>query len=366
MPRLIRHRTLAIELQTFCCMRIAHVAPLYERVPPRLYGGTERVVSHLVEEQVARGHEVTLFASGDSRTSASIVAAVPRALRLDATASDQLAPHMIELSQVFDRAADFDIIHCHVDYLAFPFSRLVATPTVHTLHGRLDLPNTPAVMAHFDDVPVVSISDAQRRPVQDLPVTWAGTVYHGLPLETYPVGTGRGGYLAFLGRISPEKRPDLAIQAARRAGVPLRIAAKVDPVDRPYFEEEIEPLLNDPLVEYLGEIGDAEKAAFLGDAIALLFPIDWPEPFGLVMIEALACGTPVIARPCGSVGEIIVPGHTGLIADTVEGLAAAARRIEGIDRAACRREAETRFSVERMADDYEAIYARLEAGAALA
>lgn len=177
-------------------MRIAHVAPLYERVPPRLYGGTERVVSHLVEEQVARGHDVTLFASGDSRTSASIVAAVPRALRLDVTAPDQLAPHMIELSQVFDRAADFDIIHCHVDYLAFPFSRLVATPTVHTLHGRLDLPNTRAVMAHFDDVPVVSISDAQRRPVEDLPVTWAGTVYHGLPLETYPVGTGRGGYLA--------------------------------------------------------------------------------------------------------------------------------------------------------------------------
>ena len=358
--------TLAIALQIRKAMRIAHVAPLYERVPPRFYGGTERVVSHLVEEQVRRGWDVTLFASGDSRTSGSLVSAVPRALRLDTGGSDQLAPHVVELSQVFDRAGDFDLIHCHVDYLGFPFSRLVATPTVHTLHGRLDLPHTRAVLGHFDDVPLVSISDAQRCPVQDIAVTWAGTVHHGLPLDAYPVGTGCGGYLAFLGRISPEKRPDLAIRAARRAGMPLRMAAKVDPVDRTYFEQEIEPLLADPLVEYLGEIGDAEKPAFLGEAAALLFPIDWPEPFGLVMIEALACGTPVIARRCGSVPEIITPGHSGFIADTLDDLALAVRRLDRIDRAACRREAEARFSVGRMADGYEAIYERLEAGAQLA
>ena len=357
---------LAIALHIRKVMRIAHVAPLYERVPPRLYGGTERIVSFLVEEQVRRGWDVTLFASGDSRTGASLVAPVARALRLDAGAGDQLAPHVVELSQAFDRAGEFDLVHCHVDYLAFPFSRLVATPTVHTLHGRLDLPHTRAVLGYFDDVPLVSISDAQRRPVQDLALAWAGTVHHGLPLDTYPVGSGRGGYLAFLGRISPEKRPDLAIRAARRAGLPLRIAAKVDAVDRAYFEQEIEPLLADPLVEYVGEIGDAEKPAFLGEAAALLFPIDWPEPFGLVMIEALACGTPVIARRCGSVPEVIAPGCTGFIADTVDDLAQAIRRLDRIDRAACRRDAEARFSVARMADGYESVYERLEAGAELA
>ena len=347
-------------------MRIAHVAPLYERVPPALYGGTERVVSYLVEEQVRRGHEVTLFASGDSRTAASLVSPVPRALRLDDGVGDPLAPHMVELSQVFDRAEEFDLIHCHVDYLAFPFSRLVATPTLHTLHGRLDLPHLRPLLAHFDDVPLASISDAQRRPVEDLSLAWAGTVHHGLPLEDYPVGRGSGGYLAFLGRISPEKRPDLAIRAARRAGIPLRIAAKVDAVDRAYFEQEIEPLLGDPLIDFMGEIGDAEKPAFLGEATALIFPIDWPEPFGLVMIEALACGTPVIARACGSVPELIVPGRSGFIADTVDELALAARSVDRIDRAACRHEAEARFSAERMADGYEAVYERLEAGAQLA
>ncbi|HZP39005.1 MAG TPA: glycosyltransferase family 4 protein [Methylomirabilota bacterium] len=347
-------------------MRIAHVAPLYERVPPALYGGTERVVSHLVEEQVRRGHDVTLFASGDSRTAASLVAPVPRALRLDDGVADPLALHMVELSQVFERAEEFDLIHCHVDYLAFAFSRLVRTPTVHTLHGRLDLPYLRPLLAHFDDVPLVSISAAQRRPVEDLSLAWAGTVHHGVPLANYPLGRGGGGYLAFLGRISPEKRPDLAIRAARRAGIPLRIAAKVDRADREYFEREIEPLLDDPLVDYIGEIGDADKPAFLGDAVALILPIDWPEPFGLVMIEALAYGTPVIARPCGSVPELIVPGRTGFIADTVDELALAARSVDRIDRAACRREAEARFSVEHMADGYEAVYERLEAGAQLA
>ena len=347
-------------------MRIAHVAPLYERVPPRFYGGTERVVHHIVEEQVRRGHEVTLFASGDSRTSAAMVAPVPRALRLDVGVSDPLAPHIVELDQVFEHAEDFDLIHCHVDYLAFPFSRLVATPTVHTLHGRLDMPHTRMVMSHFDDVPLVSISDAQRRPLEDLDLAWAGTVHHGLPLDTYRPGAGRGGYLAFLGRISPEKRPDLAIAAAKRAGIPLRIAAKVDPVDRVYFEREIAPLLSDPLIDYLGEIGESDKPSFLGDAVGLLFPIDWPEPFGLVMIEALACGTPVIARPCGSVPEVITPGRTGFIADTVEEIAEAVRHLDRIERAACRREAEARFSAGRMVDGYEAIYEALEAGAQLA
>jgi glycosyltransferase involved in cell wall biosynthesis len=331
-----------------------------------LYGGTERVVYHLVEEQVRRGHEVTLFASGDSRSSADMVSPIPRALRLDLDASDTLAPHVVLMSQVFEQAEDFDLIHCHIDYMAFPFSRLVPTPTVHTLHGRLDMPQVRMVLRHFDDVPLVSISDSQRRPLDGLKLAWAGTVYHGLPMEEYPAGAGRGGYLAFLGRMSPEKRPDLAIAAAKQAGVPLRIAAKVDPVDRPYFEREIEPLLSDPLVEFIGEIGQADKSRFLGDAIGLLFPIDWPEPFGLVMIEAMACGTPVIARPLGSVPEVITPGRTGFIADSVDEIVEAVRHLDSIDRAVCREEAQARFSVARMVDDYDAIYEKLEAGAQLA
>jgi glycosyltransferase involved in cell wall biosynthesis len=340
-------------------MRIAQIAPLYERVPPMLYGGTERVVSHLVEEQVRRGHDVTLFASGDSRTSADLVSPIARALRLDHDVSDPLAPHVVLLSQVFERADEFDLIHCHIDYMAFPFSRLVATPTVHTLHGRLDMPQVHMVMRQFGDVPLVSISDAQRRPLEDLDLAWAGTVYHGLPMEDYATGTGRGGYLAFLGRISPEKRPDLAIALAKRVGLPLKIAAKVDPVDRRYFEEEIEPLMDDPLINFIGEIGEDAKAPFLGGARALVFPIDWPEPFGLVVIEALACGTPVIARPCGSVPELLVHGRTGFIADTLEEMEAAVRSLDRIDRAECRREVEARFTVERMADGYEALYQSL-------
>jgi glycosyltransferase involved in cell wall biosynthesis len=242
----------------------------------------------------------------------------------------------------------------------------VRTPTVHTLHGRLDLPHLRLLLTHFADVPLVSISDAQRRPVEDLELGWAATVHHGVPTATYRLGSGRGGYLAFLGRISPEKRVDLAVAAALRAGLPLKIAAKVDAIDRLYFEREIEPLFAHPLIEYLGEIGETDKPAFLGDAAALLFPIDWPEPFGLVMIEALACGTPVIARPFGSVPEILTPGRTGFIADTVEEIADAVRRLDRIDRAGCRREAESRFSVERMVDGYEAVYQALGSGAHLA
>jgi len=340
-------------------MRIAHVSPLYERVPPRLYGGTERVVYNLVEGQVRRGHEVTLFASGDSSTSGTLSAVVPRALRLDHGLSDPLAPHIVQMAQVFERADEFDLIHCHVDYLAFPFSRLVSTPTVHTLHGRLDVPHLRLVMSHFDTVPLVSISDAQRRPLEDLDLAWAGTVHHGLPLDGYPLGAGRGGYLAFLGRLSPEKRPDLAIEAAKRAGLPLKIAAKVDPVDRVYFKEEIEPMLAHPLIEYLGEIGERDKAAFLGNAVGLLFPIDWPEPFGLVMIEALACGTPVIARPFGSVPEIIDEGQTGFIVDDLDDAVAAVHRVGELDRRRCREVFEERFTATRMARDYLELYSTL-------
>jgi glycosyltransferase involved in cell wall biosynthesis len=340
-------------------LRIAQVAPLYERVPPLLYGGTERVVAHLTDELVARGHDVTVFASGDSETPARLIAPTARALRLDPAATDTLSPHIVELAQVFQRAADFDVIHCHVDYLAFPFGRLVRTPTLHTLHGRLDLPFLRPIFQHFHDVPAVSISDAQRTPLRELEVAWAGTVHHGLPTGDYPCGSGAGRYLAFLGRICPEKRPDIAIEVAKRAGVPLKIAAKVDAADRAYFEHTIHPLLGHPLIEFVGEIAEKDKARFLGDATALLFPIDWPEPFGLVVIEALACGTPVIARERGSVPELIVHGRTGFVADTVDELVSAVKRIDIIDRAECRRHFEERFSAARMADEYEAIYRRL-------
>ncbi len=342
-------------------MRIAQVAPLYERVPPQLYGGTERVVAYLTEELVHRGHDVTLFATGDSVTSARLVAAVPRALRFDPSAAEPLAPHVVQLGQVFERAAEFDLIHCHVDYVAFPFTRLVATPTVHTLHGRLDLPWLAPLFAYFRGVPVVSISDAQRQPLRNLDLRWAATVHHGVPLARYPFSPRGGSYFAFLGRISPEKRVDRAIAVARRIGIPLRIAAKVDAADCAYFEREIRPLLDDPLIDFVGEIGDDEKPAFLGGARALLFPIDWPEPFGLAIIEALACGTPVITRPCGAVPEIMVDGVTGFVADTLDDLVEAAKRVDTIDRADCRRHVEARFSVRRMADDYERVYRRLAA-----
>jgi glycosyltransferase involved in cell wall biosynthesis len=340
-------------------LRIAQVAPLYERVPPRLYGGTERVVAWLTDELARRGHRVTLFASGDSRTAAKLISPVERALRLDPEPGDTLAPHVLELAQVFDRAAEFDLIHCHVDYLAFPFSRLVRTPTLHTLHGRLDLPFLVPIFRYLRDVAIVSISHAQRAPLRTLNPAWTATVHHGLPLERYPYYKDGGDYLAFLGRIAPEKRPDLAIAVAKRVGIPVKIAAKVDPADRAYFERQIEPLLDDPLVEYLGEIDEEAKPEFLGNALALLFPIDWPEPFGLVMIEAMACGTPVIARPCGSVPELVVAGRTGFIVDTLDELADAVKRVRTIDRAACRRHVEEHFTVERMVDDYEAIYRSL-------
>jgi glycosyltransferase involved in cell wall biosynthesis len=343
-------------------VRIAQVAPLYERVPPRLYGGTERVVSYLTEELVRRGHAVTLFASGDSLTRARLRSVVPSALRLAEAPLEALPAHVIHLADVFQRAREFDVIHCHVDYLGFPFGALVSTPTVHTLHGRLDLPFLREVFPHFPGVPFVSISDAQRRPLGSLNVWWAATVYHGLPLGRFAFTPEPGRYLAFIGRISPEKRLDLAIAIAREVGIPLKIAAKIDGDDRAYYDACIRPLMDDPLVEYVGEIDDAHKPAFLGGARALLFPIDWPEPFGLAMIEALACGTPVIARPCGSVPEVMVDGVTGFVGERLADLVDAVKRVDTIDRAACRRHVERRFTVERMADDYEAVYRQLIEG----
>ena len=339
-------------------LRIAPVAPLYERVPPDRYGGTERVVAHLTDELVRRGHEVTLYATGDSITGARLVPVTDKPLRLH-PAVDPVALHLLGLIQAFEHVPRFDVIHCHVDYLAFPLARLARATSVHTLHGRLDLPHLVPLFAHYNDVPLVSISDAQRGPLAGTRLAWAGTVYHGLPLDDYPFAPRGGDYLAFLGRVSPEKGVDVAIAVAKAAGIPLRIAAKVDPADQLYFEREIEPLLDHPLIEYVGEIGMAEKAAFLGGARALLFAIDWPEPFGLAMIEALACGTPVIARRCGSVPEVIDDGETGIIADSLEELVGAVHAVTKISRAACRAAVERRFSVGRMVDDYEALYRRL-------
>lgn len=341
-------------------MRIAQVAPLFESVPPALYGGTERVVSYLTEELVRRGHHVTLFASGDSQTGAKLVSVVPQSLR-QGRWRDPLPAQMIQLAEVFERASEFDLIHCHVDYLAFPFGRLVTTPTLHTMHGRLDLPLLRPVLQRFAGTTLVSISDAQRQPLHDLPLHWAGTVHHGLPLERYPFSPRGGHYLAFLGRLSPEKRPDLAVAVALRTGLPLKIAAKVDPADQEYYEREIVPLLDHPLVEFVGEIGDRDKPAFLGNALALLFPIDWPEPFGLAMIEAMACGTPVIARPCGAAPEIVVPGLSGFLVDTLDEMVEAVKQGDRIDRTGCRRYAAAHFSLERMTDGYEAIYRQLTA-----
>jgi glycosyltransferase involved in cell wall biosynthesis len=338
-------------------MRIAQVAPLYESVPPKYYGGTERVVSYLTEELVRQGHEVTLFASGDSETKARLVAACQRSLRLDKHCIDHLAHHIVMLERVFQEAPEFDIVHFHVDYLHFSMSRRQQITHVTTLHGRLDIPDLFPLYQEFRDMPVISISDVQREP---LPwANWQATVYHGLPADLYRFRAQPGSYLAFLGRISPEKRVDRAIEIARRVQIPLKIAAKVDRVDRKYFKSVIEPLLRDSLVEVVGEIGDREKDEFLGNAYALLVPIDWPEPFGLVMIEAMACGTPVIAYRGGAVPEIMEEGHTGFIVEELEDAVEAARRIPKLSRTRCREVFEQRFTASRMANDYVRAYERL-------
>lgn len=338
-------------------MRIAQVSPLFESVPPKYYGGTERVVSYLTEELVHQGHEVTLYASGDSLTAARLVAPCRQSLRLDKDCIDQLAHHFLSLELVARDAEAYDIIHYHVDYIHFPLSRRLHVPHVTTLHGRLDLPDLAPLYREFVDIPLVSISDAQRDPLPR--VNWQRTIYHGLPRDLYRFNEGPGQYLAFLGRISPEKRVDRAIEIARRLGMPLRIAAKVDSVDRQYFREAIEPLLGAPNIDYIGEIGDAEKGDFLGNACALVFPIDWPEPFGLVIIEALACGTPVIAYERGSVSELLEDGVTGFVVRGLDDAVKAAERVPTLDRRRCREAFEQRFAVERMARDYVSVYDRL-------
>jgi glycosyltransferase involved in cell wall biosynthesis len=339
-------------------MRIAQVPPLYEAVPPRLYGGTERVVAHLTDALVALGHDVTLFASAEARTRAELAPVRDQAMRLDpAPLKSDLAAHLHQLGEVRRRAAEFDVIHFHTDMIHFPMFEEMAGRTLTTLHGRLDLKDLPAVYSRWTQFPLVSISDDQRRPLPF--ANWAATVHHGMSPELFRFSPRGSGYLAFLGRISPEKRPDRAIAIATAASRQLRIAAKVDNADRAYFEDKIEPLLMNPFVDYIGEIGDREKSEFLGGADALLFPIDWPEPFGLVMIEAMACGTPVIAWDCGSVPEIVEHGVTGFIVRSEAEAVAAIGRLHALDRATVRARFEERFSSTAMARRYLDIYARL-------
>jgi glycosyltransferase involved in cell wall biosynthesis len=343
-------------------MRIAQVAPLFESVPPKYYGGTERVVSFLTEELVREGHDVTLFASGDSVTRAHLIAGSRRALRLDKHSVDQMAPQILLLENVYKRASEFEIIHFHVDYLHFPLSRRHTSPHVTTLHGRLDIPELVPLYHEYRDMPLISISYAQRKPLPN--ANWHTTIYHGLPADLFRFHERRGDYFAFLGRISPEKRVDRAIEIARRLDMPIKIAAKVDLVDQDYFDTVIEPLLRSSSVEFVGEIGEGEKEEFLGHAFALLFPIDWPEPFGLVMIEALACGTPVIAYRRGSVGEVIEHGRTGFIVSDLEEAVAAAERIPELDRRVCRDSFDRRFTAAAMAKAYLDVYQQLTRGKA--
>ena len=343
-------------------MKIALVSPLFESVPPRLYGGTERVVSYLTEELARQGHSVTLFASGDSVTRARLHPCCERSLRL-AGCRDPWPPHVLMMEEVIQSASHFDVVHFHTDHLQLPFARHLKISALTTMHGRLDLPELLPLYRRFRDASLVSISDHQRRPLEF--ANWIGTVHHGLPPGMFTASTRPGSYLAFLGRISPEKGPEKAIRIARRAGIALKIAAKVDRQDQEFFEREVRPLLQGPGVEFIGEIGDADKSEFLGGALALLFPIDWPEPFGLVMIESIACGTPVIAFPCGSVPEILVDGVSGQLVRNEDEAVAAARRIDELDRAACRRAFEERFTVERMARDYLQLYESIQEAHAL-
>jgi glycosyltransferase involved in cell wall biosynthesis len=342
-------------------MKIAQIAPLAESVPPKLYGGTERVVSYLTEELVRLGHDVTLFAAGDSRTAAKLVPCSPRALRLDPRVKDPL-PHLVTmLERVRQRANEFDLLHFHTDTVHLPLFRPFASKTLTTLHWRLDTPDVQPLYEEFRDMPLVSISDSQRRPLPQ--AHWVGTVYHGLSPEVCPFNPAprghRGPYLAFLGRVSPEKGLDRAIEIAKRANMRLRIAAKVDDADEDYFRERIAPLIDSRLIEFVGEVDEAQKPAFLGNASALLFPVDWPEPFGLAMIEAMSCGTPVIASRRGAVPEIVEDGVTGFIVETIDEAVAAVPRALALDRRRVRARFEERFSAERMARDYLSVYRAL-------
>ncbi len=338
-------------------MRIAQVAPLIESVPPKHYGGTERIVSYLTEELVRAGHDVTLFGSGDSVTSARLIAPTRRSLRKNERCKDPMAREVILIDHVVEHAREFDVIHFHTGYLHFAVSRHLPVPHVTTLHGRLDMLDLVRVFDRFRDVPVISISDSQREPVPW--ANWQATIYHGLPNDLFRFYPDRGDYLAFLGRISPEKGADRAIEIAKRVDMPLKIAAKVDRADRRYFKRVVEPLLNDPHVEWVGEISDQHKNEFLGNAYALLFPIDWPEPFGLVMIEAMACGTPVIAYESGSVSEVMEDGITGFVVRERGEAAEAIGRVTNLSRARCREVFETRFTATRMADDYMEVYEQM-------
>jgi glycosyltransferase involved in cell wall biosynthesis len=338
-------------------MRIAQVAPLHESVPPKMYGGTERVVSYLTEELVSQGHDVTLFASGDSVTSARLVAPCAEALRLNEACVDPLPHHVLMLEMLSQAAGEFDAIHFHCDYIHFPLARRRRLPNVTTMHGRLDLPDIVSLFREFMDMPVISISDSQRAPVPWL--NWQGTVYHGLPVDLYQFRRQAGRYLAFLGRICPEKGIEQAIEIAKRTGIPLRVSAKVDRADKDYFNDVVQPLFKNPLIEFVGEISESEKNEFLGNAMALLTPINWPEPFGMVMIEAMACGTPVVAFRRGSVPEVVEEGRSGLIVSTVEEAVAVIRKGSLPRRQSCRERFERRFTAPRMAQDYLAIYERL-------
>lgn len=338
-------------------MRIAQIAPLHEAVPPKLYGGTERVVSFLTEELVALGHDVTLFASGDSVTSATLEPIWPRALRLDPAIRDPIAPHMLLMEAARRRADDFDVLHFHMDYWSFSLFGRQRTPFVTTMHGRLDLPELQPVFNAFPKVPIISISDSQRRPLPQ--ANYVRTVHHGLPANLLTPQPGKQEYLAFLGRIAPEKGPDKAIRIAHAAGIPLKIAAKVDRVDQVYFDSVIRPMVAEGGVEMIGEISDAQKPEFLSGAVGLLMPIDWPEPFGLVMIEAMACGTPVIAFNRGSVPEIVEPGLTGFIVEDEVGAMDAVGKLGTLSREMVRERFEQRFTAKRMAEDYLAIYRSL-------
>ncbi|MBJ7407076.1 MAG: glycosyltransferase family 4 protein [Bradyrhizobium sp.] len=342
-------------------MKIAQIAPLAESCPPRLYGGTERIVSYLTEELVRQGHEVTLFASGDSITSAELVPCSKMALRLDPSVKDVTPHHVMMLDQVARRADEFDVLHFHIDQLHYPLMRPYRDRILTTLHGRLDLPDLMPFFSAFPEPPLVSISDAQRRPMP--PVNWLATVLHGLPENILPYQEApTGDYFAFLGRISPEKGPDKAIEIAARTGVPLKMAAKIDTADQAYWEQVIKPMIAaHPNVEFIGEINEFQKADFLGNALALLFPICWPEPFGLVMIEAMACGTPVIALAHGSVPEVIDHGISGFVVNSIEEAVAAANSIDALERQGIRKRFEQRFTAERMARDYLAAYRRLPA-----
>ena len=335
-------------------MRIAQIAPLMEAVPPKLYGGTERIVAYLTDELVAMGHEVSLFASGDSTTTARLEPAYPQALRLDPNIRDHIAPLITMLETVAQRAGEFDVLHLHCDYLGYPVLSRAGVPLLATLHGRLDLPELKLVYRTFANVSVVSISNSQREPLPE--ARYVATVYHGLPEQLLSPGDGGGGYLAFLGRISPEKAPDRAIRIAAQAGMKLKIAAKIDRVDREYFAAEIEPLLTQPHVEFIGEIAEHQKSEFLGNAAGLLFPIAWREPFGLSMIEAMACGTPVIALRNGSVPEVVDDGVTGFIVDDEAAAARAAGQLQTLDRTLVRHVFEQRFTARRMAEDYIGVY----------